>query len=177
MSASNEQRPGPEGPGDPDHPPQSLGTHADDHLNQRSIAGADPFHSTAPDGALEQPPTPGPDTNAENFPFSRTYSDENAPGGPQGPGGPQNRSTRVISHREFTDVTGRWVQVRVFGTHDAGIRRAWVNRTLAQALARVGRDSESEDGAPVGVPAPVEPPDLSSGVACALPDQTPALAA
>ena len=65
----------------------------------------------------------------------------------------------VISRREFTDVTGRPVQVLFLGAFDAGIRRAWVRSTLAQALA------------------PAEPPDLSSGAACALPDTTPALAA
>ena len=79
MPASNTWKPGPEEPG---HPPQSLGTHADDHLDQ-SIAGADPFHSTAPDGALVPPPAPGADTDTASLPFSRTYSDKNASGGPQ----------------------------------------------------------------------------------------------
>lgn len=176
MPASNE-KPGPAEPGHPGHPPQSLGTHADDHLNQQSIAGADSLHSSAPDGALEHPALPDCDATTPNFRFSRAYSDENGPSGPPSPDSPENRSTRVISHREFTDVTGRTVEVLVVGAYDGGVRRAWVNRTLAQALARVGRDSESEDGAPVGAPAPVQPPDLTSGVACALPDQIPALAA
>ena len=53
MPASDKKKPGPEEPGHPGHPPQSVGTHADNHLNQ-PIAGAGPIHSTAPDVALAQ---------------------------------------------------------------------------------------------------------------------------
>ena len=84
---------------------------------------------------------------------------------------------RVISRREFTDVSGRQVQVLVVGAFDSGIRRAWVHKTLAQALARVSRDSESDEGSAVAAPVPTEPPVLSSGAACALPDKNPALVA
>ena len=95
MPASN-KKPGPEEPGHPGHPPQSLGTHADDHLNQPPIAGADSFHSSAPDGALEHPALPDCDANTPNFRFSRTYSDENPSGGHQGPDSPERPSMRGI---------------------------------------------------------------------------------
>ena len=61
-------------------------------------------------------------------------------------------ATGLISRRDFTDVTGRPVHVLVLGAYDAGVRRAWVHRNLAQALARLSADAGSDGGSAIGVP-------------------------
>lgn len=95
MPASNKKKPGRQRrPGDLGHPPQSLETQADD-LDQ-PLAGAGVFHSTAPDGALAQSLAPEPHPNTPNFPFSRTYSDEDPSGGLQGPESPERPAMRGI---------------------------------------------------------------------------------
>ena len=166
MPASKKKKPGPEGPGHPGNPPPSVATQADYPLNQ-PIAGAGSFHSTAPDGVLE-PLVPSPDTNTPIQSVSATYSNENAVSGPNCDWSTPDCATGLISRRDFTDVTGRPVHVLVIGAYDAGVRRAWVHRNLAQALARLSADAGSDDGSAVGAGAPTEPPVSSSGAAVSM---------
>ncbi len=89
MPTSKMKKPGPEEPGHPGNPPPSVATQADDLANQ-PIAGADPFNSTAPDGAVEHLPVHGSDVDTPHFRFSATYSNEKTSSGPNGPNSPEN---------------------------------------------------------------------------------------
>ena len=167
MPASKKKKPGPEGPGPIGNPRTSEQTPADYPLNQ-PIAGAGSCDFTVPDGVLEPFEVPSPDTNTPFQPVSATYSNEKAVSGPNDDWSTPDCATGLISRRDFTDVTGRPVHVLVIGAYDAGVRRAWVHRNLAQALARLSADGGSGGGSAVGAGAPTEPPVSSSGAAVSM---------
>ena len=142
MNCAQREKPGPDGPGPHREPPESLdATVVPDPSHP--ICGAGCKHHTTASGVRSA--SVDPIHAAKN-----RHSGPDCPGrGPawfQGVAPAPDGSPAVISAREWVHE-GFAVSLTVLGVLDAGARRAWVDRTLAEALFRRSRARQVDDSA------------------------------